>query len=262
MRSVQAAQIIGRVTRERRSLPSMSNYIWILLIRNRYDASLKAAIELERPPATWSQESHKRRAFANRFGRAAAARDAKLRGDAGLRPRKFKSQPVSRVLSRIIIHLDWKSPPSLKRPTRKRRGPRHGFPIWSCSGWGLPCRSCYHSRGALLPHPFTLTSRNWRSTLCCTGRGLSPPRRYLAPCPVEPGLSSGSATLASAQPAIIQLTARILPDRQAAGRPKYSFAATPDAFSSTRCRRSIRASGRRLPLVEYQLPQQGEFLVG
>src|SRR5690606_9038916 len=29
-----------------------------------------------------------------------------------------------------------------------------------------------------------------RSALCCTFRRLAPPRRYLAPCPVEPGLSS------------------------------------------------------------------------
>src|SRR5262249_18866631 len=29
-----------------------------------------------------------------------------------------------------------------------------------------------------------------RSTLCCTFRGLAPPRRYLAPDPPEPGLSS------------------------------------------------------------------------
>ena len=31
------------------------------------------------------------------------------------------------------------------------------IPIWSCSGWGLPCHWCYHQRGALLPHHFTLT---------------------------------------------------------------------------------------------------------
>ncbi len=30
---------------------------------------------------------------------------------------------------------------ALKQPTRTRRGPRHGVPIWPCSGWGLPCRS-------------------------------------------------------------------------------------------------------------------------
>src|SRR5207302_9563249 len=29
-----------------------------------------------------------------------------------------------------------------------------------------------------------------RSVLCCTFRGLAPPRRYLAPYPPEPGLSS------------------------------------------------------------------------
>ena len=68
------------------------------------------------------------------------------------------SQPISRVLSRIIIHLDYRVTSSLKRPTRKQRGQRHSFPIWSCSEWGLPCHFCYQKRGALLPHPFTLTS--------------------------------------------------------------------------------------------------------
>src|SRR5690606_10175689 len=29
---------------------------------------------------------------------------------------------------------------TLKQPTRRHRGPRHGLPIWSCSRWGLPCR--------------------------------------------------------------------------------------------------------------------------
>jgi len=52
----------------------------------------------------------------------------------------------------------------LKRPTRKRaritlRLPkrRRYFPIWPCSRWGLPCRTCCQDRGALLPHRFTLT---------------------------------------------------------------------------------------------------------
>src|SRR5690606_39210296 len=43
-----------------------------------------------------------------------------------------------------------------------------------------------------------------RSALCCTFRRLAPPRRYLAPCPVEPGLSSaparGDATVWPAPP--------------------------------------------------------------
>ena len=51
---------------------------------------------------------------------------------------------------------------------------------------------CYQKRGALLPHPFTLTGscELRRSSLCCTGRRLTPPRCYLALCPKEPGLSS------------------------------------------------------------------------
>ena len=47
----------------------------------------------------------------------------------------------------------------LKQPTRNHDGPPQRFPIWSCSGWGLPCHLCYHRRGALLPHHFTLTCK-------------------------------------------------------------------------------------------------------
>ena len=71
---------------------------------------------------------------------------------------KKVSQPVSRVLSWIIIHLEPLSPTILKQPTRKQCGQHHSFPIWSCSEWGLPCHNCYQQRGALLPHHFTLTS--------------------------------------------------------------------------------------------------------
>ena len=38
--------------------------------------------------------------------------------------------------------------------------------------------------------PLPVPEGHRRSALCCTGRGFTPPRRYLAPCPVEPGLSS------------------------------------------------------------------------
>jgi len=30
---------------------------------------------------------------------------------------------------------------TLKQPTRRHCGPQHRLPIWSCSRWGLPCRS-------------------------------------------------------------------------------------------------------------------------
>jgi len=42
-------------------------------------------------------------------------------------------------------------------PGRRCKGAPYAIPIWSCSGWGLPCQLCCQSRGALLPHPFILT---------------------------------------------------------------------------------------------------------
>ena len=89
-------------------------------------------------------------------------------------------------------------------------------PIWPCSTRGLPCRRCYHLRGGLLPHRFTLTLRSQpmkgepevfclqpateallhrRSILCGTFRSRSrtagpTPWRYQARCPAESGLSS------------------------------------------------------------------------
>jgi hypothetical protein len=60
--------------------------------------------------------------------------------------------------------------------------------------------------------------RHRRFTFCCTFRGLAPPRRYLAPCPVEPGLSSASLDAAVAWPtpgAIIPSLAALLRRRLA-----------------------------------------------
>src|SRR4051812_14258796 len=37
------------------------------------------------------------------------------------------------------------------------------LPIWSCSVRGFACHPCYHGRGALLPHLFTLTRLRTRS---------------------------------------------------------------------------------------------------
>ena len=43
---------------------------------------------------------------------------------------------------------------SLVRPTRKPRGPRHRFPIWSCSRRGLPCRRMLPPARCALTAPF------------------------------------------------------------------------------------------------------------
>ena len=93
----------------------------------------------------------------------------------------------------------------LVRPTRKRRGPRHCFPIWSCSKWGLPShRVLPPARCALTApfHPYRSESfkPDRRYIFCCTFRRLAPPRDYLAPCPMEPGLSSPSDDGAIAWP--------------------------------------------------------------
>ena len=114
---------------------------------------------------------------------------------------RIKSRPVSRVLSRAIIPLGSVSPrtssglPGSARGStlpRTREGQGY-FPIWPCSRWGLPCRRVLPpTRCALTApfHPYRSREGLRRFAFCCTFRGLTPPRRYLAPDPQEPGLSS------------------------------------------------------------------------
>jgi hypothetical protein len=65
-------------------------------------------------------------------------------------------------------------------------------------GFTLPLTvtsSAVRSYRTLSPLPVYLSvkiNKLRRSTLCCTCRRLAPPRRYLAPCPMEPGLSSNN----------------------------------------------------------------------
>ena len=102
------------------------------------------------------------------------------------------SWSISRVLSRTIIHLGYMSPYT----SSNLPGYSAGHTIVSLFGLAPDgvCRAvtCYQGRGALLPHPFTLTDGRTRRrfTFCCTFRRLAPPRRYLASYPMEPGLSS------------------------------------------------------------------------
>ena len=82
--------------------------------------------------------------------------EVKLKTDEPVRSRKpatkqrawMREKQWSRPVSRVLCALRRDSHSSrpgvtawLKRPTRERRGPRHRSPIWSCFGWGLPCRS-------------------------------------------------------------------------------------------------------------------------
>src|SRR5687768_9319989 len=89
--------------------------------------------------------------------------------------RKKRSRPISRVLSRTIIHLGYASPcissdlpgslcgPHVP-PTPK--GAAACFPIWSCSRRGLPCHRVLPPARCALTAPF----HPYRYL----GRGLSP----------------------------------------------------------------------------------------
>ncbi len=81
-------------------------------------------------------------------------------------------------------------------------------PIWSCSRWGLPCRPRYRGRGALLPHPFTLTYRALQPygglLSVALSLGSPPPGVTRHRIFVEPGLSStfAFADISSSHPTI------------------------------------------------------------
>ncbi len=85
-----------------------------------------------------------------------------LRGKRWGKPgtRMSGSRPISRVLSRAIIHLGRTSPyassdlpGSLCEPQVRGRCPAR-FPIWSCSRWGLPCHRVLPPARCALTAPF------------------------------------------------------------------------------------------------------------
>ena len=99
---------------------------------------------------------------------------------------------VSRILylknQAMIIYLGQRSPAaSSNLPGNIGRAALKRFPIWSCTGWGLPCLSCHHESGELLPRRFTLTPAN-RGGLFSVALSRSRPRfalRTTLPCGVR-----------------------------------------------------------------------------
>ena len=112
----------------------------------------------------------------------------------GGRNRQWRSRPLSRVLSWTIIPLGPASP--LGSSSTPGDGPSQPIvPLFGLAPSGVyrALRRCPRRRWALTPpfHPYHAPLRAVRrSALCCTSRRLAPPRRYLALCSVEPGLSS------------------------------------------------------------------------
>jgi hypothetical protein len=120
------------------------------------------------------------------------------------------SRPVSRVLSGAqeaylsspgaIIHLGCTSPHTSSDLPGDSRGPRFatlgrdGSPPYLVLlrvGFTVPpvLAGAVRSYRTFSPLP-PRASGGWRFVFCGTFRGLAPPRRYLAPCPLEPGRSS------------------------------------------------------------------------
>ena len=55
-------------------------------------------------------------------------------------------------------HLSQQPYPESVSLSRNLERAAPGFPIWPCTRWGFPCRVACASRGALLPHLFTLAN--------------------------------------------------------------------------------------------------------
>ena len=110
----------------------------------------------------------------------------------GSRERKSGNRPVSRVLSRTVIHLRCPSPDTCS-DLPGSFADRMKRPLFGLASGGVYRAAPVASRAVYSYRTlFTLTGscERRRSILCGTFRRLAPPRRYLAPCPVKPGLSS------------------------------------------------------------------------
>lgn len=114
-----------------------------------------------------------------------------------------RSRPISRVLSRTIIHLRYASPRTCSdlpgstcgphaRPSSRGLGPL--APLFGLAPGGV-CRAteCCHRRGALLPHHFTLTAAFTGGLAVCFllhCPWARAPQALPGALPWEPGLSS------------------------------------------------------------------------
>lgn len=75
------------------------------------------------------------------------------------------SQPISRVLSRTIIHLQPVSPQVSSGLPESNASSKRGFLFGLAPSGVYTATSCCQLRGALLPHHFTLTYELLRSQL-------------------------------------------------------------------------------------------------
>jgi hypothetical protein len=134
--------------------------------------------------------------------RPCAARPIRL---VGISPVRGNCQPPhSRSIQRCDQRCDQKNPPALAAQERGASGFPRERKGGKSLGAGGPAAARKFSYSALKLHRVGLRGLVQPGQrvpghrphaphglhFCCTFRGLAPPRRYLAPCPVEPGLSS------------------------------------------------------------------------
>jgi hypothetical protein len=114
-------------------------------------------------------------------------------GQAFIIYKRKRSRPISRVLSWTAIHLDAASPQASSNLPGNHAG-RTYVPLFGLAPDGVYPATPVTSRAVrsyrtISPLP-ALPRQNRRYIFCGTFHRLAPPRCYLAPCPVEPGLSS------------------------------------------------------------------------
>ena len=120
----------------------------------------------------------------------------------------------------------------LKQPTRKRHGPRHCFPIWSCSRRGLPSRSMLPPARCALTAPF---------------------HPYLTGLATRPGgILSVALSVGSRPPGITWHPALWSPDFP----PRSTCMPQSDCLASSR--RHFRSSGRGLIVKPAPPPPVGQ----
>ena len=93
----------------------------------------------------------------------------------------------------MVIYLDQMSPPGSSDLPESRRAALC-FLFGLASDGVYICPVCYQPGGSLLRCLSTLTGSKAPAVyFCCTVPGVASARRYLASCPVKPGLSSPAA---------------------------------------------------------------------
>jgi len=104
-----------------------------------------------------------------------------------------RSRPISRVLSRTTIHLERTSPSASSDLPEPGTGRTDGFLFGLAPSGVCPANPvtgiAVRSYRTFSPLP-TGQGQVRRCIFCGTFHRLTPSRRYLAPCPSEPGLSS------------------------------------------------------------------------